>query len=68
MISTSKEFTALLTAARDDFGCALDVNSKRIKVTRPGYSGCVICSRSPSDWRAVRNAKAHLRRVLGVTL
>uniref|UniRef100_A0AAU7GYN0 HicA-like toxin n=1 Tax=Streptomyces phage Geonosis TaxID=3158856 RepID=A0AAU7GYN0_9CAUD len=50
------------------YGCTVDrTKSGHWKVTRPGCQWIIISS-SPSDVHAVRNAKADVRRYLGITL
>jgi hypothetical protein len=36
-----------------------------IKITRPGFPGCVHVARTPSDHRAFKNITAQVRRTLG---
>ncbi|AWN08427.1 hypothetical protein SEA_SALETE_67 [Streptomyces phage Salete] len=49
-------------------GCTIDrTKSGHWKVTRPGHQPVIISS-SPSDAHAVRNARADVRRYLGITL
>jgi hypothetical protein len=38
------------------------------KVTRPGYTGCVIVSLSPSDRHVIRHIKRDLRNQLGIPI
>lgn len=42
--------------------------TSRWRITRPGYPAVVYMSSTPSDGRGLKNAKADLRRILGVTL
>ena len=35
-----------------------------LRITREGYPGVVFCSATPSDWRALSNIEADVRRHL----
>lgn len=68
MASTTREVRAILKALMDDHGCeCVKQKSGHWKVSRAGFPP-IIMSHSPSDHRAVRNMKADVRRLWGITL
>ncbi len=68
---SAKDVRAILKKLTSrEYGCQVEPTRRggHVKLTRPGYPGCVTVSLSPSDPRTIQNLQADIRRQLGIRL
>ncbi len=68
MASLKADVEALVKRLVNDYDCtARTTNRGHWRISRPGHQPITMSS-TPSDQRAIRNARGDIRRYLGVTL